>query len=257
MAIKSENPILDEIFYNEAAREYCQSLPLEHFMESGPSAIQRTITLASFDLVSAVRPEVQCLNEMLVQYPVGSIRKLGRVVPDNLIVVSESSVRGERSFNLPFEEGKLLMALEYVSEDNQRKDYVDNMRRYERDLKLPYYLLFEPDKKQVVLFKLSTGKKKYASVRPNRDERFPVPELELEIGLLEDWVRFWFRGELLQLPAQLKKEAEEAKKLARKEARRAAAAEEQARAEREAREAAEAEVTKLRDELKRLRGGLA
>lgn len=253
MAIKSQNPILDEIFYNEAAREYCESLPLEHFMESGASGIQRTITLASFNLISAERPEVQCLNEMLVQYPVGSIRKLGRVVPDNLIVVSDVAIHAKRSFNLPFEEGKLLMALEYVSEDNQRKDYVDNMRRYERDLKLPYYLLFEPDKKQVVLFKLSTGKKKYVSVRPNRDERFPVPELELEIGLLDDWVRFWFRGELLQLPAQLKEEALEAKKLARKESRRAAAAEEQARIEREAREAAEAELAKLRDEIKQRR----
>ena len=32
--------------------------------------------------------------------------------------------------------------LEYVSKHNKRKDYEDNMQKYEHKLKVPYYLLF-------------------------------------------------------------------------------------------------------------------
>jgi Uma2 family endonuclease len=234
MAIKSHNPILDEIFYNEAAREYCASLPLEHFMESAPAATQREITTESFALVRAARPEVKFFNELLVQYPVDDIQNLARVVPDNMVVLHDGHVRVNKSFNVPFQKAKPFLVLEYVSEENRRKDYVDNMRRYEQDLKVPYYLLFEPDKKQVVLFKLSASKKKYVSVKPNRHDRLAIPELELEVGLVDGWVRFWFRDALLRLPDQLQADEAEAQK-------RAAAA--------------EAEVARLRDELKRLRGG--
>jgi Uma2 family endonuclease len=255
MAVRSENPILDRLFYERAAREYCESLPLEHFMESTPAATQRKITLESFDLIHATRPDVWCYNELLIQYPVTGIRDIGRVVPDNLIVVHDQPLRGTGSFNTPFEDASPFLALEYVSEGTQRKDHVDNMRRYERDLKVPYYLLFEPDKKQAVLFKLSAGKRKYVSVRPNRDDRLEVPELELEAGVLDEWVRFWFRGKLLPLPAELATELEEAKRQLRRAQRQARTAEEQARAERAAREALEAEIERMRAELKRFKGG--
>jgi Uma2 family endonuclease len=247
MPIVSQNPILDEIYYNNAAREYSATLPLEHFMESTPSATQRTITLESFDLIRAARPEVHCFNELLIQYPVTNIHDIARVVPDNMVVVYDGPIRAKGSFNVPFEQARPFLILEYVSEQNRRKDYVDNMRRYEKDLRVPYYLLFEPDKRHVLLFKLSAGKKKYVSVRPNADDRLEVPELELEIGMLDEWVRFWFRGKLLPLPADLAKELEETRRRLRTAERRATEAERRM-------EAAEDEVARLQAELKRLRG---
>jgi hypothetical protein len=54
------------------------------------------------------------------------------------------------------------------------------------------------------------------------------PELEPEVALLDRWVRYWFRGELVPLPGELVKERD---------------------AERAARQAAEAELAKLREEL--------
>ena len=39
------------------------------------------------------------------------------------------------------EKSKPFLMIEYVSESNKRKDYIDNMQRYERDLNVPYYLL--------------------------------------------------------------------------------------------------------------------
>ncbi|MGL6094519.1 MAG: Uma2 family endonuclease, partial [Fimbriiglobus sp.] len=206
MKIVSRNPIVDEVFYNDEARKYCASLPLEHFMESTPTGIQRKITLASFDLISAERPDVHCFNELLIQYPVGDIRTLQRVVPDNLIVIHAGPVRAVGSFNVPFETAEPFLTMEYVSEGNERKDYVDNMRRYQDDLRVPYYLLFEPMKEQLLLFKLPGRKKAYVSVKPNPDDRLEIPELELEVARFDGWARYWFRGKLLPLPAEMAQE---------------------------------------------------
>jgi Uma2 family endonuclease len=253
MAIQSRNVIADRHFYEEAAREYCRSLPLEHFMESTPSATQRKITLSSFDLIHAERPDIWCYNELLIQYPIGDIHTIGRVVPDNLVVIHPEPLRGTGSFNTPFEAAKPFLALEYISEGNKRKDYVDNMRRYEQDLRVPYYLLFEPEKKQLLLFKLPVRGKKYVTVEPNRADRLSVPELELEIGWLGDWARFWFRGTLVSLPEDLMERLDQVERENRQLRRQARRAEEQARTEREAREAAEAENARLKAELEALR----
>ncbi len=104
------------------------------------------------------------------------------------------------------------------------------MSKYEHDLKVPYYLLFVPDSQEMTLYRHTD--KKYVSVKPNAHGRFEVPELELAIGLHGGWMRYWFRGELLPLPAELQGE------LAK---------------ERQARLSAEEEVARLRAENERLR----
>lgn len=207
MSVTSRNPILDRIVYERAARDYCESLPLEHFMESTPQQTQRRITLAAFDLIHADRPDVWCYNELLIQYPLGrAIREIGRAVPDNLVVLHDRPLNGTGSFNTPFEQARLFLAMEYVSPSSQRKDYVENMAKYE-SLRIPYYLLFEPELKELLVFRL--GKKRvYQSVKPDATDRLPVPELDLEVGMADGWARFWFRGRLLpqtsELAAQLK-----------------------------------------------------
>jgi Uma2 family endonuclease len=203
MPVKSTNPLLDRIFYERAARDYCESLPLEHFMESTPQQMQRKITLSSFELIHAERPDVWCYNELLVQHPqADAIRDIMRVVPDNLIVLHDRELNGTGSFNTPFEQAQLFMALEYVSEESHRKDYMENMEKYEQ-VRMPYYLLFEPEKKLLTLYRLSVRAGKFVSVKPNAADRLPIQKLELEVGLYDDWMRFWFRGQLLPMPAEL------------------------------------------------------
>lgn len=127
--------------------------------------------------------------------------------------------------------------LEYVSKYNKRKDYEDNMQKYERESKVPYYLLFYPDVGELTLYHLQG--QKYRSVPPNDQGRHPVPELDLEVALLDDWVRFWYQGELLPLPADLQCKLDETRRQLQHMTRRA--------------EAAEAEVPRLRAELEQLR----
>ena len=149
--------------------------------------------------------------------------------------------------------------LEYVSKYNKRKDYEDNMQKYERELKVPFYLLFYPDTGELTLYHLHG--RKYRSVLPNEHGRHAIEELDIEVALRDDWVRFWYKGELLPLPADLQRDLNETRRQLRRMRRRAQAqerrAEEQARraeSEKQARLTAQAEIQRLNAELERMRG---
>jgi Uma2 family endonuclease len=240
---------LQRIAYEEYAEEYLRSLPPEHFMEAVPQATQREITLSSLALVKARRPDVQFFNELLVQYPLRGEEKPGQVVPDNMVVLTDQLIRAVGSYNVHLEPARPFWVLEYVSPGNPRKDYEDSFQKYERELKVPYYLVFYPNGGEVTLYR--HNKRKYVTVKPNAHGRLAIPELELEVGLLNGWVRFWHRRELLPLPADLQRELDKAR-------REAEAAKQQAKeAERRADElqrqlaAAERELADLRARLGR------
>jgi Uma2 family endonuclease len=211
--------ILTEIAYESAAQDYLRSLPLEHFMEATDQANQRQITLESLAVLKVHRPEVQVFNELLVQYPRPGERKPGQVVPDNMVVLSREPVRARSSFNLPLEKAKPFWVLEYVSKSNRRKDYDDNFDKYEKELKVPCFLLFYPDSQDLTLYR-HTGKK-YVSVKPNRHGRYAIPELDLEVGLLDGCVRYWHEDKLLPLPADLQRDLDSMKLALEREKQRA------------------------------------
>ena len=253
------------IEYEEAAEAYLRSLPLEHFMEATAQATQREITLASLALVKARRPDVYVFNELLVQYPRRGEPHIGQVVPDNMVVVCDEPIEANGSYDLPLQPVGPFWMLEYVSKRNKRKDYEESFQKYERELKVPYYLLFYPDARELTLFHLRI--RKYRSVKPNEHGRLPIKELDVEAALLEDWVRFWYRGELLSLPADLqrdldetrrqlrrmKRRADEEAKRAEEESKRADEEAKRAEEEHQARLAAEQEVRRLRAEMERMR----
>jgi Uma2 family endonuclease len=221
-------------------------------MEAFAQGKQREITLESFALVNAARTEVQCFNELLVMYARPKRKKLEKVVPDNLVVLHPEPIRVRGSFRIEFQPCRPFLVLEYVSKYSKRKDYDDNHRRYERELRVPYYVLFYPDNEELTVFRM--GSDRYAAVIPVGSGRLPIPELELEVALLDGWVRFWFRGELLPLPADLLNRLQDTE-------RRLTAAQQVADAERQTRLAAElrassaeAEVARLREELARAKG---
>jgi Uma2 family endonuclease len=193
--------------YERAAGEYCASLPPEHFMEATTQSRQRAITLASLALVSARRPDVQVCNELLVQYPINA--HLGQVVPDNMVVLDEEPIQAMGSFNLPFESVQPFWVLEYVSQNSERKDYEENFPKYEQELRVPYYLVFHPEKQDLRLYHHNGVA--YDRVTPNPHGPLPIPEIDLEIGLLDGWARFWYQGELLPLPADLQQQLDELK----------------------------------------------
>jgi hypothetical protein len=210
--------------YANAAEAYLRSLPPEHFMEAKPQAVQREITVESLALLRGHREDVQYFNEMLVQYMHGRPPKLRQVVPDNMVAVCEEPLDAVGSYDVELQPVRPFWVLEYVSKNSERKDYEDSFRKSERELKVPYYLLFYPDVQELTLYRHSG--RKYVSVKPNENGRCALAELDLEMAILEGWVRYWYRGKLLQLPAALERELEEARrevKQARRQARQAEA----------------------------------
>jgi Uma2 family endonuclease len=240
-----------KVLYEWAEERYLESLPLEHFMESTPHATQRKITLESFDLIQVSRPDVQCFNELLVQYPRPGHDpdKPGQVVPDNMVVIHSDPIKAVGSFNTPLQPVGPLLMLEYVSKGSQRKDYDENYMKYEKELKVPYYLLFYPDADEMTLFQLAEGK--YLAVRPNENGRYAIPKLELEVALHERWVRYWFRGKLLPLPGDLLQQLNAAQTRLDATQTQLSTTQEELTAERQARKEIEAELAKLREELAR------
>ena len=199
--------ILLGVRYYEAAQEYLRSLPLEHFMESTTQSTQRKITVESLDLVTARRPEIQVFSELLVQYPIPRQKRPGQVVPDNMVVVHDEPIKALGSYDVPLQPVGPFWVLEYVSRGNRRKDYDDNMHKYEHDLKVPYCLLFTPEDEEMTLYRHKG--RRYAAVAPDAKGRCAIKELDLEVGLLDNWVRFWYQGELLPLPGDLLRSLEE------------------------------------------------
>lgn len=140
--------------------------------------------------------------------------------------------------------------LDYVSKHSERKDYQESFRKYERELKVPYYLVFYPEAQELTLFHLQG--KKYQTVPPNDAGRCPLPELDLEMTIWEGWARFWYRGKLLPLPDDLQRDLDETRQQLRRtriKLRKAHAEIEQAHAEIEQ---AHAEVEQERREKERL-----
>jgi Uma2 family endonuclease len=252
MAASQPPRTLVEIAYAEAAREYLRKLPREHFMESTPQATQRKITLESMDLVHVQRPDIQTFNELLIQKRVGKRKKPVQVVPDNMVVVCGSPIKAEGSYAVPLQPVGPFWVLEYVSKSSKRKDYEDNHDKYEQVFQVPYYLTFHPDEQELTLFQLKEGR--YVSVKPNDHGRYSIPELDLEPGLLDGWVRFWFRGDLLPLPADLQRDLEQTRRELEETKRQVESLKQQQEEDRRVRQALEAELERLRALLPRPEG---
>jgi len=195
--------------YEDEARRAFREQTEEEIMEACSAGTQRTITLCSFNAIVLERPDVRIFNELLVLYPIAGTDQLQRVTPDNMVVLSTNPIANATmsSYNIPLEPASPFLMLEYVSVRHERKDHELNMRRYEQDLFVPYYLLFHFENQELILVRLQSDH--YVPVVPDSHGRLSIPELDLQVGLLDGWMRFWFCGELLALPAQLRQELRE------------------------------------------------
>jgi Uma2 family endonuclease len=110
-------------------------------------------------------------NELLVQYPLPRRKRPGQVVPDDMVVICAKPIEAEGSYDVPLQPVGPHLVLEYVSRSNRRKDYDDNMRKYEHELKVPYYLLFAPDVQELTLYRHTGARYVIGTARRTRTLR--------------------------------------------------------------------------------------
>jgi hypothetical protein len=99
---------LQELRYEKEALAYFHGLPLEHFAQSVTQSMQWMFTVTSLDLVAARRSDFHVFTELLVLYLQGRTGRLGKVVPDNMIVLSDEPIKPVWSFNIPLEPARPL-----------------------------------------------------------------------------------------------------------------------------------------------------
>jgi Uma2 family endonuclease len=200
-------------------------------------------------------------------------------VPD-VMVVFGFEPRGDCAAYLVWKERKgPNIVVDLLSTSDPHKDRERNYPIYEQRLLVPELIWFDPlDPSELRGFRLREGR--YEELAPNEHGRLWSDELKVWFGVHERWLRLYDReGNLIltgdEVAAQAQAEAaqeraarEAAEALAQqaraaREQEQAARAEAEARAqqeraareqERAAREATEAEVTRLREELARLKG---
>ena len=207
--------------YEKAAKDALRNQTMEDIMEATPQATQRKITLASLDLVHAHRPDFQVFNELMVQYLLPNSEEKQRVVPDNMVVLHDKDLGPLLSFDVPLLSLVPFWVMEYVSKSSGPKDETVSFRKYELELKVPYYLITYPEHDELTLFRLNKRRKRYDTVLPNAEGRSALPEVDIEVGLVDGWARFWYKGRMLPLPAELDQELSEVRLELELERRRA------------------------------------
>jgi Uma2 family endonuclease len=202
-AVYREKAMMTAQDYERTAQEYLAALPMEHFMESTPQSRQREITFESFAILKTRIPSLQYFGELLMQYE-DDDGTLVQVVPDNMVILSDEPARARSSFPIRLEKAKPFWVLEYASANNKKKDYEQSFQKYEDVLQVPYCLIFDPETSDLRLWRYNG--EGYVRMEPDAHGRFRIDELDLELGLLDGWLRYWHRGELLPLPAELQQD---------------------------------------------------
>lgn len=100
---------------------------------------------------------------------------------------------------------------------------------YERILKVPNYIIFDPDRGELEVYRLDKNSEKYQIQTPDQNQRYWIEEIKLYLGMWEGtrenittkWLRWWDeKGNLLlwssELVAQKQQELEQEKQRAEK-----------------------------------------
>lgn len=181
--------------YERYASEFLANQTVEDMALSVAQSTQQFITASSLLGLRRRLPTFTIYTDLILIYDDGT-GKLRHVAPDNILSGGFDDDLRRKSWNLEHDL-QAIAVFEYVSDSKPNKDYTKSLRIYE-SLKIPHYLIFDPRdprRLKATMFR-HTGEASEEEPR-NERSRWEIPERDLEVGLHEGWIRFWYRGELL------------------------------------------------------------
>lgn len=179
--------------------------------------------------------------------------------PDFFVALGVDGTRDRRSWVVWLEDGKYPnVIVELLSDSTKRKDRGEKKRIYEQVFRTPEYFLFDPYTFEFEGYRLVGGH--YAPIPPDAQGRRACEQLDMLFGVVDGELRLFTRdGMLIAKPeedaeaAQRRAEAEQQR--AEAEQQRAEAAQQRAEHERRRADEAQAELARLREQLRNARGG--
>jgi Uma2 family endonuclease len=219
-------------------------------MESERHREQMNLLIDSLRHALREREDVYVGGNMAVYFSETQIRKNDFRAPDVFVVLDTE--RRERKRWVVWEENGRTpdVVIELLSPSTEDVDRGTKKSIYERLLRVPCYVLFDPFSARLEVLRLDLARRRYVPVAPDARGWVPCEPLGLSLGVVPSswhgieapWLR-WIDEHGEVLPSTDERAENEARR-AENEARRA---------ENEARRAdqAEAELAKLREELRR------
>lgn len=197
-----------------AAAAYAHAEASCHVEVDALQARQRQITAWSLAVVAGVRPDIQTFTAVLIQYGPPGRDDPEQIVPDNFVVRAAKPIEARDHYDVPFQPARPFVVFEYPSTPLQRKRIGRRVGQYEHNLAVPYVVRFDPESGQLAVQHLIGSLLVPCDI--SAAGRAGIPELELELGVIDGVLRFWFRGELVPLPAEvLNHQQEQAAEIAR------------------------------------------
>jgi Uma2 family endonuclease len=153
-----------------------------------------------------------------------------------------------------------LLALEFVSgdgtEERDRTPFKGKFWVYEQAIRIPYYGIYEVEKRSLEMYKLATTH--YERMVPTAAGLYPIPEMQIHIGLLDcvynnveaPWIRWWDQAQNLIPTAEDR--ADQAEELLAQRLQELAEERQKAEQERQKAEQAQAKADRLAAQLRRL-----
>lgn len=170
-------------------------------MESNQHVRQMLLLIDTLQLHWAERSDFFVGGNMFLYFSALQIKKNDFRGPDVFVALDVDGRKTRKSW-VVWEEGKSPdVVIELLSESTERVDRGEKMRIYERVMRVPVYVLFDPVSGALEVYSLDS-QFGYRRVDPDDQGHFPVPILGLGLGVVHgthrmdeaDWLR-WFTSD--------------------------------------------------------------
>lgn len=138
----------------------------------------RNLLFKMVDMLQNAFPEAYVSGNICLYYEKGNPKKM--ISPDSLLCRSQK--REQKRVYLAWEENAQLdMVVEHSSYSTKKEDHHKKKQIYERILKVPYYVIFDPHVIYLYVFELIDGK--YQFVEANETGHYFMSDLNISIAI--------------------------------------------------------------------------